>query len=296
MGRGPAARLRALVGFVPLVLLLCAGPGAARSVQDDSGDALQFSSPANRVIPLSPHLTELMYSIGAGERLVGAVHGSDYPAAAAGLAQVGDAAGLDFERILALRPDLVLAWGSGNRLVDIARLRALGLRVMVLEPRRLDDIARHLRLLGDVTGLEQQANAAAAAFERRVAELKSRYAGRSRLRVLFEIWHTPLFTVNADHIISHVLRLCEAENMFAGLPRLAGEVSLEQALVLDPDAIVIGSEALDAGIDNWKRFAYLKAVRGGSVFTVSADQITRQTPRIVEAAERVCDGLDKARH
>ena len=220
----------------------------------------------------------------------------DFPVEAAGIAEIGDAAGLDFERILHSRPDFVLAWGSGNRLVDIARLRALGLRVLVLEPQRLEDIPRHLRLLGDLTDLRGQAHSVALDLERRVDALRDRYAGRVPVRVLFEIWHRPLFTVNGDHIISKVLGLCAAQNIFADLPRLAGEVSLEQVLVMDPDAIVVGSEASDAGVDNWTAFPYLKAVRTGNVFAVSADLITRQTGRIVDAAERMCAGIDKARH
>jgi len=263
---------------------------------DDFGIELRLDRPAQRVIPLSPHLTELMYSIAAADRLVGVVRGSDFPAEAAALAQIGDASGLDFERILHLRPDLVLAWGSGNRVVDIARLRSLGLRVLVLEPRRLEDIPRHLRLLGDLTGLVDQAQAVAREFERRVDALRDRYAGRSGVRVLFEIWHKPLFTVNGEHIISKVLELCAAQNIFAGLPRLASEVAVEQVLLLDPDAIVVGSEANDAGVNNWAKFPRMKAVRSGNVFSVSADLITRQTPRLIEAAELLCAGLDKARH
>ena len=270
-------------------------PASALTVMDDVGIELRLDRPAQRVISLSPHLTELMYSIGAGDRLAGVARGSDFPAEAAALPQVGDASGLDFERILHLRPDLVLAWGSGNRSVDIARLRSLGLRVLVLEPQRLEDIPRHLRLLGDLTDLGEQAQAVAREFERRVEALRDRYAGRASVRVLFEIWHRPLFTVNGDHIISKVLGLCAGQNIFAGLPRLAGEVAMEQVLLLDPDAIVVGSEADDAGVKNWVEFSYLKAVRTGNVFTVSADLITRQTPRIVEAAERLCAGLDKAR-
>ena len=295
--------MRTVSPFLLLVVLLsAAAPVSALTplddlaVVDDLGAELRLDHPAQRVISLSPHLTELMYSIGAGNRLVGSVRGSDFPAEAAALAQIGDASGLDFERILRSRPDLVLAWGSGNRPVDITRLRSLGLRVLVLEPRRLEDIARHLRLLGELTGLGIQAQAVARDLERRVDALGDRYAGRVPVRVLFEIWHRPLFTVNGDHIISKVLGLCAAQNIFADLPRLAGEVSLEQVLVLDPDAIVVGSEADDAGVNNWTRFSYLKAVRTGNVFAVSADLITRQTARIVDAAERMCAGLDQARH
>jgi iron complex transport system substrate-binding protein len=294
--------VRAVLPFLlPVILLSVAVPASALAalddltVIDDLGAELRLDAPAQRVISLSPHLTELMYSIGAGDRLAGVVRGSDFPAEAAALPEIGDASGLDFERVLNSRPDLVLAWGGGNRSVDIARLRSLGLRVLVLEPQRLEDIPRHLRLLGDLTGVGERARAVALEFERRIDALRDRYAGRASVRVLFEIWHRPLFTVSGDHIISKVLELCSARNVFAELPQLAGEVSVEQVLVLDPDAIVVGSEADDAGVKNWTEFSYLKAVRTGNVFTVSADLITRQTPRIVEAAERLCAGLDKAR-
>ncbi len=262
---------------------------------DDTGIELRLPGPAQRVISLSPHLTELMFSIGAGARLVGTVRGSDFPAAAVGIAQIGDAAGLDFERIVDARPQLVLAWGSGSRSVDIARLRELGLAVLVLEPRRLEDIARHLQLLGDLTGLQAQAGAVAQIFDRRIDALRKRYASREPVTVLFEIWHRPLFTVNGSHLISKLLQLCGGRNIFAGLPDLAGEVSLEQVLVMDPDAIVVGSEAGDARVDNWRQFSYLKSVRNGNLFAVSADQVTRQTPRIAEAAEHLCADLDEAR-
>lgn len=262
---------------------------------DDAGVTLHFERPAQRIISLSPHLTEMLYAIGAGELLAGVVRGSDFPAEAAALPQMGDSSGLDFERIVHARADAVVVWGSGNRSVDIERLRTLGQSVLVLEPRRLQDIPRHLLLLGALTGRDEYARAEARQFEKRLAALQQRYADRAVMRVLFEIWHRPLLTVNGDHIISKVLELCGAQNIFARLPRLAGEISLEQVLLSNPDAIVVGSEAADAGVANWLAFPYLKAVRAGNVFTVSADEITRQTPRLLDAAEKLCRGLEQAR-
>ena len=294
MRGGRAAPVRACI-LLLFTALFATSPASAVTVTDDAGIELHLERPAQRVISLSPHLTEMMYAIGAGTRLVGAVRGSDFPFEAASLPQVGDASGLDFERIVASRPDLLLAWGSGNRSIDIARLRSLGLNVLVLEPRRLEDIPRHLALLGEITSLREEARVQSREFESQVQRLRQRYAGRVRLRVLFAIWYQPLFTINGDHIISKVLELCAAENIFAGLPRLASEVSLEQVLLLDPDAIVMGSEAASAGAANWAAFPHLKAVRDGNVFRISADLITRQTPRIIQAAELLCADLDQAR-
>ena len=288
--------MRIVIPWLFLTWILC-GPAQAStfSVVDDADRELQFAAPVGRVISLSPHLTELLFAIGAGDRIAATVRGSDYPAAALNLPQVGDAAGLDFERILAIRPDLVLAWSSGNRSVDIARLRELGLRVLELEPRRLEDIPRHLRLLGRLADREGQAQAVATDFEQRIAALRLRYQGLPNVSVLFEIWHQPLFTVNRDHIISRALELCGGRNIFDALPRLAQEVSIEQVLALNPDVIVVGSEAADAGPGNWAVFPWMRAVQEGNVFAVSADAITRQTPRLAEAAQSLCAGLDRAR-
>ena len=194
-----------------------------------------------------------------------------------------------------MQPDLVLAWGSGNRIADVERLERLGLAVLVLEPRRLEDIPRHMRMLGALLGTGARAQAAALAFVSRADQLRERYRGKSVVSVLFEAWHQPLLTVNGEHLISDVLRLCGARNAFADLPQLAAVVSPEQVLAADPDAIIIGSEAEDAGPEGWQRYRYLKSVRTGAIFTVSADLKTRQTPRVLDAAEKICADLDSIR-
>ncbi len=287
--------MRRLFFLAVLISQFFAATAPAVEVIDDRGVVLRRDSPAQRVIALAPHLTELVFAAGAGNRLVGKVRGSDFPPEAQALAEVGDAAGLDFERILALQPDLVLAWGSGNRIADVEHLEGLGLAVLVLEPRRLEDIPRHMRMLGALLGTGARARAAELAFALRADRLRERYSGKSAVNVLFEAWHQPLITVNGEHLISDVLRLCGARNAFADLPQLAAAVSPEQVLAADPDAIIIGSEASDAGSEGWQGYRYLRSVRSGAIFTVSADLITRQTPRVLDAAEKICADLDSAR-
>jgi iron complex transport system substrate-binding protein len=288
--------MRRLVFIASLVAQsIATNASAAVEVIDDRGVVLHRNLPAQRVIALAPHLTELVFAAGAGDRLVAKVRGSDFPPEARALAEVGDAAGLDFERILATRPDLVLAWGSGNRRVDVQRLERLGLAVLVLEPRRIEDIPRHIRMLGVLLGTERSAQAAATAFAARADRLREYYGGKPALRVVFQAWHQPLITVNGEHLISDVLRLCGARNAFAGLAQLAAAVSPEQVLAADPDAIIIGSEAKDLRLNDWLRYPYLKAVRTGAIFTVSADLISRQTPRVLDAADKICGDLDSVR-
>jgi iron complex transport system substrate-binding protein len=288
--------IRRLVFLASLVShLFATNVHAAIEVVDDRSVVLRREFPALRVVALAPHLTELVFAAGAGNRLVARVRGSDFPPEARAVAEVGDAAGLDFERILAMQPDLVLAWGSGNRRVDVQRLERLGLAVAVLEPRRLGDIQRHILMLGVLLGTERTAQAAAAAFALRADRLREHYGGKPAVSVVFQAWHQPLITVNGEHLISDVLGLCGARNAFAGLPQLAAAVSPEQVLAADPDAIIIGSEAKDARLDDWLRYPYLKAVRAGAIFTVSADLIARQTPRVLDAADKICDDLDTVR-
>src|SRR5262245_54314748 len=200
-----------------LALLACwlylggARAEAIRALGDD-GAAIVLSAPARRVVTLAPHLTELVYAAGGGASLVGADSASDYPAAVVSLPRIGDASGLDLERIVALRPDLVLGWQSGNRPSDLARLRQLGLPVFLSEPRRLGDVARMLRVLGLMLGSASVAEAQAEAFETHLRTLRLQAAGLSPVSVFFEVWHQPLMTVNADHLVSDVLALCGAYN------------------------------------------------------------------------------------
>lgn len=278
-----------------LFLLVASLPAGAIEATDDEGGHVRLDLPARRIVSLAPHLTELAFAAGAGSRLVGVVRDSDFPPQARSIVQVGDAAGVDFERILALQPDLVLAWGSGNRASIVEKLRQLGLQVLVLEPRALGDIPRHLALIGTLAGTERQAGRVAAEFQERVAGMRARHGRGRPVDVMFEMWHHPIMTVNGEHIISDVLRLCGARNVFDDLPQFAGEVSLEQVLVRDPEAIVVGSEAPGAGIADWQHYPYLRAVRNGRVFNVAPDLINRQTPRILDAAQAICADIDRVR-
>ena len=278
-------------------LLLCLSFAASGAIEvvDDRGATLSLEQPARRVISLAPHLTELMFAAGAGGRLVGVVRDSDFPPQARAIARIGDAAGADFERMIALQPDLVLAWGSGNRASVVERLRQLGFAVLVLEPRVLEDIPRHIGMLGMLAGTSAAAGDAVRAFSQRSARLRARYEHARPVNVMFEMWHRPIMTVSGEHMISDVLRMCGSRNVFADLPQLAAEISLEQVLIRDPEVIVVGSEAAGAGIADWKDYPYLKAVGNGRVYNVSADLITRQTPRILDAAEQICSDLERVR-
>jgi iron complex transport system substrate-binding protein len=279
-------------------LLLAAGAAQAEvRVTDDYGKAVVLAAPARRVVSLAPHLTELMYAAGAGGRLVGALQYSDYPPAAKRLPRVGSEAQIDLEALLALRPDLVIAWPQSGSTRAVERIAALGIPVFRSEPRTLDGIAKTLETLGRLAGTERAAGAAAAAFRARAARLARTYSSLPTVRVFYEVWDHPLMTVNGDHVISKVMRLCGGENVLADLPALAPAIDRELVLRADPEVIV--ASGVDgrrpAWLDDWKAFPALAAVRRANLYTIRPELLQRHTPRLLDGAAELCRILRRVR-
>lgn len=288
--------MKAGAAWIASLLFWHGAVGAAVTATDDRGVSVTLARPATRVVSLSPHVTELLYAAGAGSRVVGAVAYSDYPPEARKLPLVGDASRLDVERVLALRPDLVVGWSSGNPTAEVARLERLGINVYMTEPRRLNDIARHLVELARLTGSPAEGQDAAAKLSGAFDKLRREYGSRAPVSVFYQIWPQPLSTVGGAHIIDEVLRVCGGHNIFGHLRTLAPMVSMEAVLQADPQAIIAGDEK-GAGdlLGHWRRWRQIRAVREGQLYTVPADYLHRQTPRILLGAREVCKHLEAAR-
>jgi iron complex transport system substrate-binding protein len=267
------------------------------AVRDDYGNEIVLQKPAARIVSLSPHLTELLYDVGAGSRLVGAVEFSDFPAEARALPRIGSDAGINLEAVLALRPDLIVAWPNAGSVKAVDRLAALGLPVFRSEPRELDDIARTLERLGVLAGTAEYAAREADSFRARAASLERRYARRKPVRVFYEVWDRPLLTVNGQHVISKVIRICGGENVFAALPLIAPEIDREAVLKANPEVIVGSGPGGErpAWLDAWKAFSGLAAVEHGQLYSIPPELIQRHTPRLLDGAERLCALLEQAR-
>ncbi|HEU4843132.1 MAG TPA: cobalamin-binding protein [Burkholderiaceae bacterium] len=277
--------------------LLCTPLHAAITVRDDAGNAVTLARPAQRVIAMAPHITELLFAAGGGEHVVGAMNFSDYPAAARRVPQVGSNEQIDMERILALKPDLLVVWKSGNTARQLEQLKSLGVPMFYSEPQKLDEVATSLTRLGQLLGTEPAAQAAARDYRARIAALSAAYARRPPVRVFYQIWDKPLFTLNGEHIASDVMRLCGGQNVFAAQKVVAPSVGTEAVLQENPEAI-IGSERAgqpDAGIYLWKQYPGLQAVRRGNLFALDGETLTRATPRIADAAAQLCEKLETAR-
>jgi len=284
----------------PLLLALLFASGiahAAIDIVDDRGQTVRLAQPAKRIVSLAPHITELLFAAGAGDKVVGAVQYSDYPEAAKKIARVGGYTSVDMEKVAALKPDLVIAWKSGNRDAHLDKLKALGIPVFVNEPRRIEDVARSIAQMGKLAGTETAGDAAAQAFRKRHAALSARYSARPTVRIFYEAWNRPLMTVNGEHLISDVIRLCGGENVFAKLPVLAPVVDTEAVLAVAPEAIVASGmgEERPEWLDDWRQWVRLTAVARGNLFFIPPGVIQRHTPRILDGAERLCGQLDEAR-
>ncbi|WP_084005252.1 cobalamin-binding protein [Gilvimarinus polysaccharolyticus] len=267
------------------------------NVVDARGKSIQLKAPAKRIIALAPHLVENVYSAGAGNNLVAAVSYSDYPPEAQNLPQVGSYKTVSLESILALKPDLVLVWSSGNGLATANQLERLGITVYVDEPRTLDDIAHEVRTIGLLAGTTTVANKITDAWLARLQMLRQTHLDSAVVSVFYQVWNQPLQTLNGEHLVSDVIRLCGGRNAFADALSLAPKINVESVLGRNPDTIVASGmgEERPEWLDEWRQYPALAAVTNNHLFFVPPDLIQRHTLRILDGAELMCEYLDVAR-
>lgn len=281
------------------LLLACAafGARAAVSVVDDAGRRVTVQQPARRVISMAPHATELLFAAGGGRQVVGVMNYSDYPEAAKTLPLVGSNSVIDMERVLALKPDLIVVWHTGNTARQIAQIESLGVPVFHSEPRRLAQVADNVERLGRLLGTEPAAAKAAAALRARLAALEARYARRAPVTVFYQIWDQPLYTLNDAQIASDAIRVCGGRNVFGGLKVVAPEVGIEAVLAADPEAIMAGKryDPANPGLRLWEPYKSMTAVKRGNLLTVDGELLTRPGPRAIDGAARLCEAFEAVR-
>jgi iron complex transport system substrate-binding protein len=254
-----------------------------------------YAQSPKRIVSLAPHLTELAFTAGAGDRIVATVEFSDYPEAARRLPRIGNAFRVDLEQLLALRPDAVLVWDSGTPATTIERIRALKLHVVSFQTYRLQHIAATLRAIGKLAGTSTVAERAALDFERDVQRLRDEYRDRMPVRVFLQVDDRPLYTVNGKQIMSELLELCGGRNVFADLNQLAPAISVEAVIAENPQVIISTDDTAPDAARTWQQWRHVEAVRTGNVYTLRSDDIARATTRLAVAAQTVCRTLDTAR-
>lgn len=242
---------------------------------------------AQRVISLAPNTTELAYAAGMGDTLLAVSAYSDFPPAAKKLEQVASWQGINLERVLALKPDLILAWRGGNPQRVLDQLAAFGIPIFYADATTLDDIPRSLDQLAQYSPHPEQAHQAAEALRQQIADLKTKYPHTQPRRILLQFGTQPLFTTSGATLQSQVLSLCGAENIFADSRMPWPQISREQVLARQPQAIVITGDQ--------KEIASVKAFWAPQlqvpVIALNGDWFNRAGPRIMLAAQQLCSQL-----
>ena len=263
---------------------------------DDAGHEVALAHPAQRIVALAPHLTELVYAAGAGKQLVAVGKYSDWPPEALTKPVISDAFAVNYEALSQLKPDLVLVWGSGTPERIKTKLRGLGVPVYEVEIRSVAGLVDTLRGIGRLAGTEGVAQARAQAIAADWASLKSTYAGRKPVRVFYQVWDAPLMTLNGQHLVSSAIAACGGANIFAELPTLTATVSWEVAVQRDPELIVgAGAPGETGKPGRWAEFKRVSAVQHGQFGHVEGDLLDRSGPRFVDGARELCEAIDHAR-
>lgn len=266
-------------------------------VTDDDGIQHTFKQPVQRIVSLMPHATELLFEVGAEDKIVGAVKYSDYPEAAKDIPRVGGYSALNIEAIVALQPDILIAWPEGNRNRELDRLKALGLPILVSDPREFSDIESALSVYGKITGNNAQAEKARSAFTHKLNYLRDRYSQQEKVSVFYQVWNAPLMTQNGNTFISRAIEVCGGVNIFADLPMTNPQVSIESILVQDPQVIVASGmgQARPEWLDDWRQYKTLQAVQKQQLFHILPELFQRPTSRFLMGTEQLCEAMQKAR-
>lgn len=250
-----------------------------------------------RVISLAPHITEMLFSAGAGDKIVGVVAYSDFPKAALDIESIGSYHAINIEKIIQLNPDLIIAWKTGNRPKDIDKLQQLGFKIVFSQPFKLTDIPKEIRAFGEQLHTQSHAAKVADRLEKQLKKLSDQYQSQPQVSAFYQIWNAPMMTINGEQFISQALTICGARNVFAELPILAAEVSIESVIQKNPDIILLGGEKAmqQAWLKDWQKWQSLNAVTNKQVHLLHADTFQRSTERMIDGIEGLCQKIEQAR-
>jgi iron complex transport system substrate-binding protein len=270
---------------------------AGIDVVDDTGAHLSLAQPARRIVSLAPGATEMLFAAGAGSQLVATVAYADQPAAARRVLRIGDSNAIDMERLLVLKPDVIVYWPGGNNPAQVAQLKHLGFVLYGQQVNRLGDLGGSLQRLGLMAGPSPAARRRAVQIEAQLSQLRAQYSKRSPVTALLETWNQPLYTVGGAQLMSDALAVCGAVNVFGDLPQLSPAVQTEAVLTRNPELIIAaappgqGAQWLQA----WRKFPSLKAVQSGNLLDFDDQALSRLGPSVLDATANLCARIDAAR-
>lgn len=283
--------------FIALLALFANTAVAQVSAVDSDGRRVKLEAPARRIVSLAPHVTEQLFAAGAGDRIVGASDYSDYPEEAKKLPRVASSGTVNLEAVLALKPDLVVAWKLEATAPALTRLEALGVPVFYSEPRRLAQIPAMIEALGELAGTGASARPLARSLRAELARLDAEYGSRRPVTIFYQVSERPLMTIGGGQFVSDAIDLCGGRNIFAGSMMMAPTVNVESVIAADPEAIVTARpDPSDKSWQAfWRRFPGLYAVEAENLYTVPTNEMHRHGPRAIGATRLLCERIEEAR-
>jgi len=272
-----------------LVLTLRA-PAAALTTRDMLGRPVTLAAPASRIVSLVPSVTEILFALGAEDRLVGVTDFCDYPPAARQKPSVGGMVSPNLEVLVSRKPDLVVATTEGTREETVAQLGRLRIPTYLVVAHRVTDVTALVSHLGELTGRRAAADALRARIEQRVDAVRRAVAPYRRPRVLYVLWPEPLIVPGRDALVTELIRLAGGESISAGDGDSYPRYSLEAAVAKAPEVILLANHGANTGpIDRerWQRLSELPAIRAGRLHQVEGNLLHRYGPRVVDGLEQL---------
>ncbi len=251
----------------------------------------------SRIIALSPHAVEMLFSIDAGHLIIGTVEFADFPLEAKKIPRLGSYSGIQMEKILALKPDLIIAWKNGNKQSDLQRLDSFGFELFYSNPKNINEISDELIKLGKLTGLDNNAKTISESITLKHKQIINHYAKKSKIKVFYQLWFDPLRTVGSNSWLESLIMDCNGINLYNDTESSYPIVSLESILVRNPQVIIIPSHSDKKMTSSnlWDKWTMIDAVKNKHIFQLNGDLLHRFGPRSLKGLEKLCSVIDKAR-
>jgi iron complex transport system substrate-binding protein len=290
-----------LCAVVFLSAVSCKGPAAgdatkpqpaAREMIDDLGRKVTLPQTVNRAITLAPNLTEIVFAVDGGDKLVGDTTYCNYPEAAAKIQKIGDTINPNLEAVIALKPDVVLVTTSSQLETFMKRLEEQHIAVFITDPKDLDGVYKSINTIGDILGKKEKAEALVAGLKKRVEDVEKKTENSTPYRVFVQFNEEPLFTAGKRSFITDLLERAGGFSVTANIDDAFPMISKETALALQPDVIILSD-----GEGNKHRnevFANSPAVKNNRVFSISGDLLSRPGPRLVDGLEQLAQKLHES--
>ena len=274
--------------FIGLLLFSVLGSALAEQAND---------SKKLRIIALAPHIVENLFAIGAGDNIVGTVDYADYPSEAQSIERIGGYYGISLEKVLTLKPDLAIAWKSGNQSEDLAQIERLGIKVYLSNPVTIAGVADELLSFGEFTGNIEQSQQAANAFTQKLNAIVKSQQDKKNITGFYQLWSEPMMTVGKNTWINQLIETCHVSNVFAQSVTDYPQISIENVIVTKPQVIIIPDEKSKTPqpVVNWQKWPEVPAVKNDQFISVNADLLHRFTPRMLDGLADMCDKIDASR-